>query len=386
MITFKKLHSSFEKKETDLVELENYIEFDRYLLIRSLDSGHLKKILNDENSKLKGEGLYEAVYNDRSITIKFLRDFIKREYPTVKAQRMEEEKYLPSILSEFSNVRCGVRNDDLSDLVKGLVRDKSIVDKNKLDEKVSYIVRNTITDYIYWQYFNQATTDLLEHIFNDHPKVIPTLRKIKYADFFIEIGGRIIPFDLKITHLSENYYDLLDKGLVLQDNSADSFAIGSNDSEIEKIKSFYKDIKKEHKLPNFKDIDASKLGVIKKLEELENKDPAVKEFLEQTYKHRTELVESTKQDLDKAIWWNFKYQGERLFKNNNRFYVFLAYKNSFEDPRGLKNNFDAIKTEVYKVLNNLTASNLSTIKYHYDKSTSSTGDYVVRALATIVTQ
>ena len=386
MITFKELHSNFEKKETDLVELENYIEFDRYLLIRSLDSGHLKKILNDEKSKLKGEGLYEAVYNDRSITIKFLRDFIKREYPTVKAQRMEEEKYLPSILSEFSNVRCGVRNDDLSDLVKGLVRDKSIVDKNKLDEKVSYIVRNTITDYIYWQYFNQATTDLLEHIFNDHPKVIPTLRKIKYADFFIEIGGRIIPFDLKITHLSENYYDLLDKGLVLQDNSADSFAIGSNDSEIEKIKSFYKDIKKEHKLPNFKDIDDSKLGVIKKLEELENKDPAVKEFLEQTYKHRTELVESTKQDLDRAIWWNFKYQGERLFKNNNRFYVFLAYKNSFEDPRGLKNNFDAIKTEVYKVLNNLTASNLSTIKYHYDKSTSSTGDYVVRALATIVTQ
>ena len=81
-----------------------------------------------------------------------------------------------------------IRNDDLNETAKELVRDKSIQSKADLEKKVDEVFDTTIRGYILWQYYNQVTNDLIEHIFNDHENVIPTLRKIKYVDFLIKKG------------------------------------------------------------------------------------------------------------------------------------------------------------------------------------------------------
>lgn len=384
-MSFKQLHKEFENRNTDLFLLQQKPGFSKYILVRSLDKHHLLKLIDQRTLSLpprpKPSDLYQAVY-DSTISIQDLITFIKSEYPAVKAIRQDQEQHLPTILSGFTNVKCGVRNDNLNDLVSGLVRDKTIKSKQELDTRIQDLINNSVQDYIYWQYYNQASSDLLEHIFNDHPNIIPTLRKIKYVDFLIEINGEIIPFDLKVTHLSEDYYNLLKSGLTLGANGDDDYIVGVNDTEIQKIKEFYKSVKNKHSLPNYGQF--TKLDLINELKKYESIDPSINTFLTALTLSRSQLVQETEQNLKKACWWNYKYQGERLFKNNNRFYIFLAYKDSYEDPRPLKGNLNDIKLKVNNLINNLNTQNLMTIKYRYEKDATVNGNYKVNALAVIL--
>lgn len=213
---FKDLHKKFEKKETDLYKLQQEEGFSRYILIRSLANDHLKELIEistgETLDKGKAEFLYEKLFLSK-ISEEEIIKYIKEKYPEVRAYRKEQEEYLPSIIKEFGEVKCGVRNDNLNDTAKELVRDKSIKTKEDLEIKVDALLNGTIRGYILWQYYNQVTNDLIEHIFNDHENVIPTLRKIKYVDFMIKVGDKVIPFDLKITHISDDYFDLYVKGL-----------------------------------------------------------------------------------------------------------------------------------------------------------------------------
>ena len=80
-----------------------------------------------------------------------------------------------------------------------------------------------------WSYYNQTANDIIELFFLQHPAVLPTLRKIHDIDFFIKIDGKIIPFDLKFTHISDSYFDLASQGILRSGNSMfDDFYINSN--------------------------------------------------------------------------------------------------------------------------------------------------------------
>lgn len=384
-MSFNQLHTEFEKRNTDLFLLQQKPGFSKYILVRSLDKQHLLKLIAQRTlplpNKPKIDDYYQAVY-DSTISIQDLINFIRSEYPAVKSIRQDQEQYLPTILTGFTNVKCGVRNDNLNDLVSGLVRDKTIQSKQELDTRIHDLINNSVQDYIYWQYYNQASSDLLEHIFNDHPKVIPTLRKIKYVDFLIELNGEIVPFDLKVTHLSEEYYNLLKSGLISQANGDDDYVVGANTTEIQEIKEFYKSVKNKYSLPNYGQF--TKLDLINELKKYASSDPSISRFLTNITLSRSQLVQETERNLKKACWWNYKYQGERLFKNNNRFYIFLAYKDSYEDPRPLKGNLTDIKLKVDNLINNLTSQNLMTIKYKYQKDPTFNGPYKVNALSVIV--
>lgn len=384
-MNFEQLHAEFEKRNTDLFLLQKKPGFSKYILVRSLDKQHLHKLITKlkiiQPKNARTVDFYKAIYNSK-FSIPDLISFIKEEYPAVKSMRQEQEQYLPKILEGFTNVKCGVRNDNLNDLVSVLVRDKTIQSKEDLDNRINSLINNNIQEYIYWQYYNQASSDLLEHIFNDNSKVIPTLRKIKYVDFLIEINGEVIPFDLKVTHLSEEYYNLLKSGLTEQVNGDDDYIIGNNTTEIKEIKDFYKSIKNKYNLPNYSKL--TKLDLVNELNKHKDKDPSISKFLVNIKKSRYQLVQETKENLKKACWWNYKYQGERLFKNNNRFYVFLAYKDSYEDPRALKGNITDIKNKVDNLIKDLTPDDLINIKYKYDKDQTFKGDYEINSLSVIV--
>lgn len=381
---FKEIHKKFERKETDLHLLQQQEGFSRYILIRSLANDHLKELIKattgEELKKGKAEELYEKLYlseiNEDEIIL-----YIKTKYPEVRDERMEHEIHLPSIIQEFGPVKCGVRNDNLNDTAKNLVRDKSIETKADLEKRVDDLLDGTIRGYILWQYYNQVTNDLIEHIFNDHENVIPTLRKIKYVDFMIKVGDKIIPFDLKITHISDDYFDLYEKGLSFIDEHSDNYLVGECKSEIQKIKDHYKSVKKALDLPNY--------GGLKKIEIIEilknSGDQNTHIFLETILSARGEIVADIENNLNSVEWWNYKYQGERLFKNNNRFFVFLAYKDLFEDARPLKGNLEAISKKVVGKLDSIIDGDFNTIKYYYQKDKGLEGAYEVNSTSVLVT-
>lgn len=186
---FEQLHTKFEKKETDLYNLQQEEGFSRYILVRSLANEHLKELIlkySDEDIiTTKTEELYSKLYYSVATEDEIIL-YIKTKYPEVREYRKIQEEFLPQIINEFTDVKCGIRNDDLNETAKRLVRDKTIESKADLEKKVDEVFDTTIRGYILWQYYNQVTNDLVEHIFNDHENVIPTLRKIKYVDFLIK--------------------------------------------------------------------------------------------------------------------------------------------------------------------------------------------------------
>ncbi len=381
---FNIIHKQFERKETDLYKLQQEDGFSRYILIRSLANEHLKELIKnttgEDLKKGKTVELYEKLYSS-DVTEDAIIDYIKKQYPIVREKRKEQEIHLPKIVEEFSDVKCGIRNDNLNDTAKELVRDKSIETKNDLEIKIDELLNGTIRGYILWQYYNQVTNDLIEHIFNDHKNVIPTLRKIKYVDFMVKVGNNIIPFDLKITHISDDYFDLYKKGLTSSTDGSDGYIIGTNKSEIELIKEHYKNIKKELELPNYGGL--KKIEIINILNQLGTEN--TRTFIKSVLDDRRQMISEIENDLKSVEWWNYKYQGERLFKNNNRFFVFLAYKSSFEDARPLKGNLVAIEKKVTQKLNEIANGEFNDISYYYEKDKGLEGAYEVNSTSVIVT-
>lgn len=382
---FKELHREFERNETDLYKLQKKEGFSRYLLIRSLGTVHLQELVKEQigdASKGANSDLYEELFNS-GIDETRLIEYIRAQYPIVRAERVEQEVHLPNIIKDFGDVKCGIRNDNLNDLTKELVRDKSIKTKEDLQAKVSTLLAGTVNGYILWQYYNQVTNDLIEHIFNDHACVIPTLRKIKYVDFMVKVGNEIIPFDLKITHISDDYFDLFQKGLVSIDPAAagDDYLIGEKSSEIETIKEYYKGVKGKLNLPNYGGL--KKIELIEILQQTGHK-PSL-DFVEKLKVDRSTMVAEIEKDLHSLEWWNYKFQGERLFKNNNRFFVFLTYTSSFEDARPLKGNLAVISDKVTERLNTLSNGSFNTTSYYYTKDRGLAGKYVVNSTSVLVT-
>ena len=383
---FKDLHKSFERAETDLNELQKKPGFSRYLLVRSLGSTHLQELIKEATDAPpigKPKDLYKELYESKIKDVRII-EYIRAKYPEVKAARQEQEAHLPAIIEDFGEVKCGVRNDNLNDVTKELVRDKTIETKADLQAKVNELLSGTVNGYILWQYYNQVTNDLIEHIFNDHPSVIPTLRKIKYVDFMVKIDDEIVPFDLKITHISDDYFDLLQKGLTPSDpaETGDDFAIGSDESEVEIIKKHYKSVKNELELANISGLKKTELVEILK----SSHDKSSVDFVKKIIENRGSLVKLIEGDgLRSLEWWNYKFQGERLFKNNNRFFVFLTYTSSFEDARPLKGNLQKIREKVNTRLNTLGDGKFNVTHYHYTKDPGLTGNYVVNSTSVLVT-
>ena len=256
---FKELHKRFEK-ELDLSILQKEKIFSRYILIRSLGKEHICEILNNYKIKPSSKNndiLYEQLFNT-DIDNQEIISYIKGKYPEIRQQRHEEEAHLPEIIKNFGVVSCGIRNDNLNEESKRLVRDKSIASVEELNDAIDDLLRNKVKGYLLWEYYNQATNDLIEHLFNDNKNIIPTLRKIKYVDFMMEINGEIVPFDLKITHISDDYFNCLSSGLT-PDNDNDSFRVGSSINELQEIKDYYKSIKNVYNLPNFGDLKKSEI-------------------------------------------------------------------------------------------------------------------------------
>ena len=380
-MNFKELHRLFSKKETDLGKLQKEENFSRYILIRTLGKEHICEILNNHEILPQSNDyneLYEQLFyteiNNQEIIL-----YIKNKYPEIRQQRNEEEAHLPEIIKNFGVVSCGIRNDNLNEESKRLVRDKSIASIEELNSAIEVLLQNKVKGYLLWEYYNQATNDLIEHLFNDNENVIPTLRKITYVDFLMEINGKIVPFDLKITHISDDYFNCLSSGLT-PDGGEDSYAIGSDLNELKQIKDYYSSVKKAFDLPNYGSLKKSEIIEVLKSKHINTIDEKLNEF----YSKRLDMINSLEQNKKSIEWWNYKFQGERLFKNNNRFYIFLVYDNSFNDARPLKGKIDLITDKVNTELSKLKNGEYNIIKYYYDKDPSARGEYEIVSTSVLI--
>ena len=379
MTNFNTLNDMFETKKDFYKMFEMYNDdATRYALLRSLDNNNIKKFLKDRIDTSNTRKLLENAYNS-NVTIDEIVKYIMSQKNVILAERKLNEDILISIVEDMDIVNCGIRNDQVDDIIKPFVRNKdfSSIDEmtDELDDKLLPRIRN----YIYWSYFNQLSNDLIENSFYSHPSIIPTLRKIHDIDFFIKIDNKIIPFDLKITHISDEFFNKYSEGLDDSETS-DSFISLNNDNEIKVIKNIYKNSKIEFDLPNYGGL--SKLELIEILKSQDNK--FINNEISLIYKNREKMIDEISDDIRPLEWWNYKFQGERLFSNNNRFFVFLAHKKDFKDGKDLKKDISDIRESITKKLDNISLSDLHEIKYIYEKDVKFYGDYTVNCISILV--
>lgn len=360
----------------------------RFLLIRSFDSDNLKKLLSKHCiafSSGKEKELMKIAY-DSSITIQNLLDYIEAKRPELIREREEEVSGLEAVLQKIPVVGCGIRNDNVDTIVQAFTRNKKVKTYEELEELLDSVVVSRVKQYCLWSYYNQTANDIIELIFLKHKNVIPTLRKIYNIDFFLRVDNEIIPFDLKITHVSDEYFELASKGISATTlDIHDDYTINNeNASELETIKAYYKEYKKAHNnrsLPNISEIKSDIKATLS--EYIFNLDSKSADFIVKLKQAHVSYVPADQNTLKMLEWWNYKYQGERLFCNNNRLFVFLAYKTEFIDGRDLKGNTTEIEKKINVLLDTLSANSIHTIKYHYEKDPKLAGDYTVYSLSTI---
>ncbi len=389
MPNFEDLLFEFENTNNLCKFSEDYEEGNvatRFLLIRSLDKPHLLDIITEhvgETTEKKPQILMKMVY-DSEVTIQQLLDYIETKRQDLINEREHELEGLDEVLTNIPVVNCGVRNDKVDDIVKGVVRNKTLKSIEELENEIDNSMLPRIRQYTLWSYYNQTANDIIELFLLRHPSVIPTLRKIHDIDFFVKLDDKIIPFDLKFTHISDSYFDLVSQGLTPHASAADDFSVvETGTTEIQFIKNFYKIFKKQHNheydLPNLKGLEKNDILEIL----LSTGNAQAITFVNQAKENHANYVPAVDSDLHSLEWWNYKFQGERLFSNNNRLFVFLAYKNRFQDGRELKGKTAEIGEKINQLLTGLTDERIHTISYHYDKQADLVGDYKAKALSTI---
>lgn len=385
MENFIKLNNQFESTN-DIIKFTNTfkdsVSSTRFLLIRSLDKDGLKKILECNNIKSNERNQFELmnILFETNVSVKYLVNFIKEEKQKLIEDRKNELSDLDSLLKHIPIVQAGIRDDKVDGVIQHFVRNKKIKSFDKLESELDNVILPRVKNYAYWSYYNQTSNDIIELNFLKHNKVIPTLRKIHDIDFFIEVEDSIIPFDLKITHVSDNYFDIARQGIIKNNsNTHDDFVVeDANKTELEEIKEFYKSHKKQYNLPNIGSLKKSEL--IDQICKIDSSQ--TKKFVEELKKRRSALIPNGK-DLKKLEWWNYKYQGERLFSNNNRIFIFLAYSNQFKDARELKGDVDEIGKIIKNLLDNISLDKINKINYYYDKDLNNIGNYTANSISDI---
>lgn len=394
MVDFNTLYNNFEHTNNVCKFCDDYHRESvatRFLLVRTLAKSNLIDIIesySDENTSGNLRQLTQKAYNS-NVTIDQLIEYIESKRPELIEQRELELEGLTEVLATFPIVNCGVRNDKVDDILKAFVRNKTLKTMDALETEMDREILPRIRQYSMWSYYNQTSNDIIELFFLKHPAVIPTLRKIHDIDFFIKVNGDIIPFDLKFTHISDSYFDLSSQGIIRNTSgtSHDDFYIdeASDTGELKQIKAFYSSLKRnkrELNLPNLSGLTKSDF-----LDLLVNTgDQEAIDFVNRVKIKHANYVPTTSDELYQLEWWNYKYQGERLFCNNNRLFVFLSFKNKFVDGRELKGRTAEIGQQVSCLLDNLSPESIHTVHYHYDKEASLIGDYTALSLSTIYSE
>lgn len=165
----------------------------RFLLIRTFDSDNLKQLLKKHRisfSSGREKELMKIAYHS-SITINDLLCYIESKRPQLIKKREEEVEGLQDVLHKIPIVNCGVRNDNVDTIVQEFTRDKSLKTYEALVESLNSNTLSRVKQYCLWSYYNQTSNDIIELFFLKHPN-----------------DDEIIPFDLKITYISDDFFGI----------------------------------------------------------------------------------------------------------------------------------------------------------------------------------
>jgi len=197
---FNQLSSYFKENKFDSLASDEYGE--RFLKLRSISRNAELKAFCDLNSidySNVDENLFPFLFRNHDVAIPKINEFIKNRYQTERATRKSNETFLIDQLCRLPYFDWG--GSFGNSLEKNIVNNyvKKIQSYKKINDQIEGSLLASLRGYTLNSWYNHWTAIIIEDIFKDHDKVLPTIGLVKKIDFFINNT----PFDLKVTYFPQ---------------------------------------------------------------------------------------------------------------------------------------------------------------------------------------
>ena len=235
---------------------------------------------------------------------------------------------------------------------------KKIRDYDELSDCIDNEIHQSMRGYVLCSWYNHWTSIIIEDIFRDHDRVLPSVGLVNKIDFFLDD----VPFDLKVTYLPEGYVKDLRKGAGLR-------------PELTLLKQW-----------------ARKFGVVfstdqpasRLLPDLWNKaadhpSNVSRVLIDELFSFRTETTGMITKEPTGLIRWLYENQGVRRFDASNRLFLILIDSSNYFESWRLKRARPLLGEEITKYLNGMPNNPGREVEFGWD------GDrYVANSDAIIV--
>jgi hypothetical protein len=319
-----------------------------WLKMRSISRKELLKefcgLAHVDIGSFRSRELFRFVYTANP-SESLLDKFILQKYQKERAIRRTNETNLVSELFKMKVFDWGglYQNNLERTIVDNYV--KKIQDFDLLNKKIENEIHSSMKGYVQCSWYNHWTSILIEDIFKDHEKVLPTIGLVKKIDFFI--SG--IPFDMKVTYFPE--------GFMVQKRKEKGLP-----SEIQEMKRFAKSLKMHYNKTQKEKVIFSEL--LTRI--AESNKPQAKEFYRNFNRIRWTIVQESIKNPSNLIRWLYEEQGERRFDAANRLFLVLIDKNSLEESWKMKRNLDLLRGKINGYLDAFDPKSVGKLKTEFD--------------------
>lgn len=217
---------------------------------------------------------------------------------------------------------------------------KNIPTFDVIATKLQTEIASSVYGYVLCSWYNHWSSILIEHIFKQHPKVLPTIGMIKKVDFFVDQ----VPFDLKVTYLPQGYIAEQRKARGLK-------------PELTELKAFARAA--NILFDRTADAAAQAYEITQKLND------AGHSGADEIQTVRTDILREAIASPAKLVRWLYENQGERRFDASNRVFLVLVDTQDWDGSWKLKRNLDALKPAISDWLTDFQRQNLAQLKREF---------------------
>ena len=332
-------------KNNEFRKIDKESNSKKFYLLRSISKA---KTLTKFCEKYNIEKNLNNILSNKDITESMIIDFIKSE-PILKSS--EQIKDIEAELNKMHSFDWGgsMGNNLEKNIVNNYV--KKILKYEEIEDAIAGTIQKSVYGYTLNSWYNHWSTVLIENIFNNNKRILPTVDLVEKIDFFIDS----IPFDLKVTYFPDE----------LMKNSIS-----------EKLKEKYgskseltcaKNIARELNITIPSDLNDKALTICLNNLLNESVEKKAKVFIKDLNNMKKEVIKYYKENPEKLMIWVYENQGEMRFDAANRFYLVLVDSENIYESWKLKRNVNLLKKEIDNKLNSFDKNNLNEIEFHWSK-------------------
>lgn len=342
-MNYDELYNLYKNNEFRKIDKENNSK--KFYLLRSISKA---KTINRFCQMHNIEKNFNNILSDGNISEDMIIEFIKSE-PILKSS--EQIKDIEAELNKMQSFDWGgsMGNNLEKNIVNNYI--KKILKYEEIEDAISGTIQKSVYGYTLNSWYNHWSTVLIENIFNNNKKILPTVSLVEKIDFFIDS----IPFDLKVTYFPD---ELMKNSIAKQLKEK----YGSK-SELTCAKNIAKEL--NITIPN--DLNDKALTICINNLLKESIEEKAKCFIKDLNKMKKDVIEYYKNSPQELMIWLYENQGEMRFDAANRFYLVLVDSENIYESWKLKRNVNLLKKQIDNKLDNFDKNKLNKIKFHWAK-------------------